>query len=112
MSMDYLQLMRDNVHIYNLKYKLLSESKNAFPDPEKNLFCKIVIGDKSDNIPGIFTKCGIKTAEKYFENRELFHDKLKKENKTEQYEKNRRIIDFDYIPEDLVNGFKKHVLRL
>ena len=111
-DMDYLQLMRDNVHIYNLKYKLLSESKNAFPDPEKNLFCKIVIGDKSDNIPGIFTKCGIKTAEKYFENRELFHDKLKKENRTEQYEKNRRIIDFDYIPEDLVNGFKKHVLRL
>ena len=36
---------------------------------------------KSDNIPGIFTKCGIKTAEKYYDNKELFNEKLKKENK-------------------------------
>ena len=45
-DMDYLQLMRENVHIYNLKYKLLCDSKTAFPDPEKNLFCKIVMGDR------------------------------------------------------------------
>ena len=71
-DMDYLQLLSDNVHIYNLKYKLLTDSKTAFHDPKKNLFCKIVMGDKSDNIPGIFSKCGIKTAEKYFDDRELF----------------------------------------
>ena len=86
-DMDYLQLMRENVHIYNLKYKLLCDSKTAFPDPEKNLFCKIVMGDKSDNIPGIFAKCGIKTAEKYFDDRELFTAKLQKEGKQELYEK-------------------------
>ena len=105
-DMDYLQLMRENVHIYNLKYKLLCDSKTAFLDPEKNLFCKIVMGDKSDNIPGIFAKCGIKTAEKYFDDRELFTAKLQKEGKQELYERNRKIIDFDYIPEHLVEGFK------
>ena len=97
--------------MYNLKYKLLTDSKTAFHDPKKNLFCKIVI-DKSDNIPAIFSKCGIKTAEKYFENPELFREKLKKEEREEQYERNRKIIDFDFIPKDLVDGFKKHVLRL
>ena len=111
-DMDYLQLLNDNVHIYNLKYKLLTDSKTAFHDPKKNLFCKIVMGDKSDNIPAIFSKCGIKTAEKYFENPELFREKLKKEKREEQYERNRKIIDFDFIPKDLVDGFKKHVLRL
>ena len=111
-DMDYLQLMRENVHIYNLKYKLLCDSKTAFLDPEKNLFCKIVMGDKSDNIPGIFAKCGIKTAEKYFDDRELVTAKLQKEGKQELYERNRKIIDFDYIPEHLVEGFKKQVLRL
>ena len=32
---------------------------------------KIIIGDKSDDIPQIFKKCGLKTAIKYFENKEL-----------------------------------------
>ena len=45
-------------------------------------------------------------------NRELFNEKLKKENKEALYERNRKIIDFDYIPEHLVDGFKKQVLRL
>ena len=63
-DMDYLQLLNERTHIYNLKYKQLVESKNAFESAEKNLFYKIVTGDK-DNIPGIF-KNGIKTAEKLF----------------------------------------------
>ena len=55
---------------------------------------------------------GIKTAEKYFDDRELCTAKRQKEGKQELYERNRKIIDFDYIPEHLVEGFKKQVLRL
>ena len=36
-------------------------------NPDKDLFVKIVIGDKSDNINGIFKRCGTKTACKYYE---------------------------------------------
>jgi 5'-3' exonuclease len=28
-------------------------------DPDKDLFIKIVIGDKSDNIPPVFSKIGL-----------------------------------------------------
>ena len=59
------------------------ESKNAF-DTEKNLFCKIVIGDKSDNIPGIFNKCGIKT-EKLFSIKIKFI-KMNRESSNEDYQ--------------------------
>ena len=54
-DMDYLQLASDKVKIFNLKYKDITESKNCFKDAEKDLFCKIVAGDKSDCIPSVFT---------------------------------------------------------
>ena len=41
-------------------------------------FCKIVLGDKSDNIPGIFKKCGPKTVEKLFYDSDEFLKKLNK----------------------------------
>jgi len=71
-----LQLASDKVKIFNLKYKDISESKNCFKDAQKDLFCKIVAGDKSDCIPSVFKKCGIKTAEKYWNDKEKFQKKL------------------------------------
>ena len=105
-DMDYLQLASDNVHLYNLKFKKLTESKSSFNDSKKDLFCKILTGDKSDNIPGVFKKCGIKTASKYWDNKEEWNKKLQDENIRATFERNRQIIDFNYIPEDLVNEFK------
>ena len=40
--MDYLQLVDDNVSVYNLKYKDISKSKNATGDADCDKFCKIV----------------------------------------------------------------------
>ena len=77
---DYLQLACENVELYDLKYKKLTERKSSYNNAEKDLFVKILTGDKSDNIPGIFTKCGPKTAIKYFEDKELFIKQLSKEN--------------------------------
>ena len=67
---------------------------------------KILTGDKSDNIKGVFKKCGPKTACKYFDNRELFQQKLKEEEGAmERYLLNKKIIDFNEIPEDLIKNF-------
>tara|TARA_B100000902_G_scaffold195148_1_gene186461 strand:+ start:108 stop:899 length:792 start_codon:yes stop_codon:yes gene_type:complete len=111
-DMDYLQLAKSNVKIYDLKFKDITESKRCFKNPEKDLFCKIVAGDKSDNINAIFPKCGIKTAEKYFHDKELFQSKLIEFPEAQSlYEKNRIIIDFEYIPSDLQDAFNKNVLK-
>ena len=105
-DMDYLQLINDKVHIITLKYKLLTDSKNAFNNADCNLFCKIVTGDKSDNIPSIFKKCGIKTALKYYNDKNLFEAQLEKSKTArEDFERNKKIIDFNEIPENLQNNF-------
>ena len=103
-DMDYLQLNAENIKIYNLKYKNIAESSQAIGDAATDLFCKIILGDKSDNISPVFDKCGIKTALKYFNDRELFDKALEKNIKFEnQYKLNCQLIDFNNIPEDLAN---------
>jgi len=104
-DMDYLQIADESISIINLKYKNLQDSKNSTKNKDCDLFCKIVLGDKSDNIPGIFKKCGPKTALKYFEDKELFEKALQKENAYEQFEFNKKIISFNEIPLDLQQLF-------
>ena len=54
----------------------------------------------------IFKKCGPKTCEKYYENKELFLEALTKESEAqEKYTLNKKIVDFNEIPETLVNEF-------
>lgn len=106
-DMDYLQLARPNVHLYDLKFKKLTERKSSFNNAKKDLFIKILTGDKSDNIKGVFKKCGPKTACKYFDNLELFKQKLEQqEGALERYNLNQKIIDFNMIPQNLIDEFK------
>ena len=108
-DMDYLQLACENVELYDLKFKKLTERKSSYNDAKKDLFVKILTGDKSDNIKGVFKKCGPKTACKYYENKELFNEKLINEvDAMDRYLLNKKIIDFNEIPEDLVNNFMNH----
>ena len=111
-DMDYLQLQGERVKLFNLKYKSLLDSKHAHGNAELDLFIKIVTGDKSDNIKSVFKKCGPKTALKLFKDQSKFREKLEKENGKEQYELNKLLIDFNNIPKDLVDGFKKEVLLI
>ena len=61
---------------------------------------KIILGDKSDNIKPVFDKCGVKTAEKYFSDFDLFKSKLEKnEEFLKRYNHNKKMIDFEEIPE-------------
>jgi 5'-3' exonuclease len=103
---DYLQLASVRVHLFNLAFKRLNEQKSSYNNAAKDLFCKIITGDPSDNIPPIFKGCGPKTAVKYFENRESFLSKLEADPEAKKrYELNRTLIDFNYIPEHLVQEF-------
>ena len=111
-DMDYLQLADNRVHLYNLKYKLLTESKTAFTESDKNLKCKIIMGDKSDNIPPIFKGCGIKTAAKLYDNPHELAKKLQDPQIKDQYDLNELIVDFNKIPIELITGFRKEILKL
>ena len=103
---DYLQLIRENVHIYNLAFKNLKDSKIFTGNPEKDLKIKTIMGDVSDNIPSVFPKCGIKTAIKCVEDPDFFKKKMS--DNIAYYEKyllNDTLVSFDKIPEELVNEF-------
>jgi 5'-3' exonuclease len=96
---DYLQLCGPNVHLYNLSYKNM-------PGTKEDLQIKIIMGDKSDNIPAVFPKCGPKTAQKYIDDGELFQKKLKEDNAyVAQYELNQLLVNFDNIPGYLSSEF-------
>jgi len=99
-DMDYLQLCSENCHVVNLKKQYLMENKKAYPQADKNLMVKIILGDKSDNIEPVFKRCSIKQAEMLYDNQELLQERLKQENAYEKIQLNSTLIDFNEIPID------------
>ena len=110
-DMDYLQLAeQDKVMLFDMNFKELTK-KYSFNDPEKDLFYKIVMGDKSDNIPPIFPKCGIKTADKLYNDKNELLKKIKENQKIKkQFDFNEKIIDFKNIPQEYIDEFSKELL--
>ena len=103
---DYLQLNQPNIEIWSLNYKKITESKNSYNNAEKDLLFKIILGDKSDNIPSVFPKCGVKTAQKYVEDDALLKSKLSVNDQFQkQFNLNKTLIDFNNIPIELKNEF-------
>ena len=100
---DLLQLLDDNTDIINLKNQLLN--KKSTGNPKMDLEIKILCGDKSDNISSCFNKCGIKTATKLFNDKNLLAEKFKKNpDSLDKYALNKILIDFSNIPKELVNS--------
>jgi 5'-3' exonuclease len=103
---DYLQLKAYNVHLYTLTYKNLSDGKTSTGNAENDLKIKIIMGDTSDNIPSVFPKCGIKTAQKCIEDEEFFKKKMANNPiYYEQYKLNEQLVSFDKIPANYVEEF-------
>ena len=102
---DYLQLLKPNLYIYTLKYKELKESKTYEDDPDKYLFCKILMGDKSDNIKGVFNKCGPKMADRFWQNEEYLKEKLQNNECERRFNLNKKLISFSEIPKELIKDF-------
>ncbi len=106
-DMDYLQLWDERCDLVNLKGQRLIEKSNSYPEADKNLFIKILLGDKSDNIPPVFKRCSIREAEELYENSEKLEERLKAEDAYEKILNNKILIDFDEIPDKYID----HVYR-
>lgn len=103
---DYLQLNAHNVDLYSLTYKNLTDNKTSTGDAEKDLKIKIIMGDTSDNIPSVFPKCGLKTAQKCVEDEEFFKKKMDNNPAYyNQYRLNEQLVSFDKIPTMYVDEF-------
>ena len=68
------------------------------------------MGDSSDNIPSVIKKCGPKTALKCYDDPNYFEERLKKENAYELYERNKKLVDFNCIPQELIDGFINEII--
>ncbi len=105
---DYIQLVDSKTIVKNLQGKEIIQRIDM--DPKLYLKTKIIMGDKSDNIPCIMKKVGPKTAEKLAldeENLEKFCQKNPEARV--QYEANKLLIDLTCIPTDLRNSFKSRI---
>ena len=109
---DYMQLIQPRVQIFNLQHRPIQTEKNSFGNPKDDLLSKIIMGDKSDNIPAIHTKCGKKTAQKYMNNIELFQERLAEHEIYNQFILNELLIDFNKIPKKLQDEMENQLLRI
>jgi 5'-3' exonuclease len=103
---DYLQLNAHNVDLFTLTYKNLADGKTATGNAEDDLKIKILMGDTSDNIPSVFPKCGLKTAQKCIEDEEFLKKKMANNPVYyEQYRLNEQLVSFDKIPTNYIEEF-------
>ena len=106
---DFFQLGRKNLFFTNYKSKELKEldKKEAL----ELLTTKIILGDKSDCIPSIFTKkTALKLKKELIESDEKLIEylNLNPESK-KQYELNKKMIDFNNIPPKFYNKIIKYI---
>lgn len=109
---DYLQLNAPNVDLFTLTYKNLAHGKTATGNAKNDLKIKILMGDTSDNIPSVFPKCGLKTAQKCIENEDFFKKKMA-DNPLyyEKYRLNEQLIDFNKIPSNYIQEFMNTIKK-
>ena len=104
---DYLQMYSSNIKIFNMQLKDISLRINFNPNVE--LLLKIIIGDKSDNIPKIINGIRKDTAIKIA----LMPEKerinyLISINAYDNYNLNKKLIDFNEIPINIINSFNEY----
>lgn len=105
---DYIQLIDANTFIKNIQGKEIKYRVGMLPDIY--LKTKIIMGDKSDNIPCIMKKIGPKTAEKFVANDDMFIKFCEKHpDALKQYNLNKLLIDFEKIPIEIKNDFKERL---
>jgi 5'-3' exonuclease len=108
---DYKQLLQyPNTQIYCPIKKAFMESLSPFDDLE----IKILMGDKSDNIPSIAPRIGKKTAEKLVEGKAAFKDMtltqlLENSEIKLNYDRNKKLIDLTKTPKELIDRMNKEL---
>ena len=99
---DYLQIVSDQISVINKEGKDISVRGSG--DPSKDVLKKVLVGDKSDNIPPICSGLGPKTADKLIDMTEQERDawiRGKGEEAWKRYVRNKCLIEFHNIPIEL-----------
>lgn len=108
---DYLPLLEytSTVRIINLQKKVLTLPQQL--SGEQYLLMKIIVGDKSDNIPSILKRCGIKTAMKIVVNDTLFSEKITHGDADVQkkFQHNQTLIDNRFVPKKYQTWMETHL---
>jgi 5'-3' exonuclease len=105
---DFLQLATERVHIHTI-YGDCALARLACGDPRTLLLRKLLMGDKSDNIPAIRPRMGPKATDHWLEEGVetlLADDPDARAN----FERNRTLIDLQCAPEDILSGIDAVVL--
>lgn len=106
---DYIQLADENTIVRNLQKKEIVSRVGC--DPKLYLKKKVIMGDKSDNIPCIMKKIGPKTAEKLAADDEALIKIFDKHPEARtQFELNSLLIDLKMIPNELKDSFKSRLV--
>jgi len=103
---DYIQLYDDYTEIVNMNFKNII-LRNKEISINNYLISKILLGDKVDNIKKI-GKINKNDIKEIFKNNNL-NDWLQLNNLNKEYEKNMKLIDFNYIPVELINNLLKTI---
>jgi 5'-3' exonuclease len=100
---DYLQLYHDKTSIINLAKKDLKES-STFRNGFKEMIYKVIVGDKSDNIPPIAKGLGPKRAKALVEDEGKLKELLESNSDIKKkFDENRLMIDLTLVPIDIQN---------
>ena len=96
---DYLQLVNDKTLIWSLQNKLLNSKVET--TSQEMLMRKILRGDEGDNIPSIVGNMSEKDITELIQKRDKFESWLNTSDKMKLFENNQKLIDFNYIPEEI-----------
>ena len=105
---DFLQLVDNHVHIYNMQFKELM--KRGYSDPKIDLLFKAIYGDKSDNIPKIGSGITKEKALMLSTMEDTEREKYIKDNGYEdKFRLNMKLISFENIPEEYTKIFSNNI---
>jgi 5'-3' exonuclease len=99
---DFLQLAADRVHIHTI-YGDCALARLACCDPSTLLLRKVLMGDKSDNIPAIRPRMGPVATDRWIKDgveSMLADDPSARAN----FARNKTLIDLQCAPEDILAG--------
>ena len=104
---DFLQLVDNNVHIYNMQFKeLLTRGYN---NPKTDLLFKAIYGDKSDNISKIGAGITKEKALMLSTMQDIEREKFIKDNGYEdKFRLNMMLISFENIPSEYTEIFSNN----
>jgi 5'-3' exonuclease len=97
---DFIQLVDEKTSVVNLRNVVL-ESKYGGTSSHFTRV-KVIMGDKSDNIPQIAPKIGLKTAIRLANNQHMLDEVTRDADAMERLHMNTKLIDFQHIPADIV----------